>query len=302
MSSRRGFTLIELLIVMVMMTLIGAALTKILLNSMRVSAGQMVQADMQSNVRTGGLVLPLELREVGYDSNTSTAAVTSDIEQIGASFVQFRAGRGFGSTCGTPSWSEWRIRKPTFGMRAPALTDGFMLYVENDANQGADDQWIPLVVTAIDPNGLCGGGSADSAYILTTATPQVVTSSGTVNLPLSSIFVGGPIRFYEVMRFGSFVDTDGMRYVGARSVSAGEGAYRAVAGPIASSNGLEFWYYNRNATQLDPSVASPVSVRAIEVRITGATRNAMTLAGTLPRTNRTMFTRTRVALRNTLRH
>ena len=51
MNTRRGFTLIELLIVMVMLALIGAALTRILVNSMRVSAGQMVQADMQSNVR-----------------------------------------------------------------------------------------------------------------------------------------------------------------------------------------------------------------------------------------------------------
>ena len=40
-------------------------------------------------------------------------------------------------------------------MRAPAVTDGFMLYVENDPNTGIDDQWIPLVVTAIDA-GLCG--------------------------------------------------------------------------------------------------------------------------------------------------
>ena len=298
MNSKRGFTLVELLIVMVMLTLIGGALTRILVNSMRVSAGQMVQADMQSNVRTGGLVLPLELKEVGYDSNITTNALTSDLEVINASYVQFRAGRGFSSTCGTPTLYEWRIRKPAYGMRAPAVTDGFMLYVENDPNQGADDQWIPLVVTAINADGLCDAGP-DSAFILTTATPQV---SPGVNLTLANVFVGGPIRFYEVMRFGSFVDTDGLTYLGARSISAGEAAYRAVAGPVAAANGVEFWYYDKNVTQLDPSVAAPITVRSIEVRLTGSTRNAATLAGTLPRTNRTMFTRTRVALRNTLRH
>lgn len=281
---------------MVMLALIGAALTRILVNSMRVSAGQMVQADMQSNVRTGGLVLPLELREVGYDSNVTTSVVTSDLQQINASYVQFRAGRGFSSTCGTPTLNEWRIRKPTYGMRPPAVSDGFMLYVENDPNTGIDDQWIPLVVTAIDP-GLCG---TDSALVLTTATPQ---TSPAVDLTLSQVFVGGPVRFYEVMRFGSFVDADGLTYVGARSISAGEGAYRAVAGPIvAGATGLTFLYYNRSAVAVDPAVTNPVTVRSIEVQITGSTRNAATLAGTLPRTNRTMFTRTRVALRNTLRH
>jgi prepilin-type N-terminal cleavage/methylation domain-containing protein len=299
MSSRRGFTLVELLIVMVMLTLIGGALTRILLNSMRVSAGQMVQADMQSNVRTGGLVLPIELREVGYDSNITTGVVTPDLLLINDNFIQFRAGRGFSSTCGTPSLTEWRIRKPSYGMRAPAVSDGFMLYVENDPNTGTDDQWVPLTVTAIDANGLCTGGQPDSAYILTTSTPEV---SPGVNLTLANVFVGGPVRFFEIMRFGSFVDADGLRYIGARSISAGEGAYRAVAGPIAAADGLEFWYYDRNASLLDPSVAAPATVRAVEVRITGATRNTSTLAGTLPRTNRTMFTRTRVALRNTLRH
>ena len=298
MTSRRGFTLVELLIVMVMLALIGAALTRILVNSMRVSAGQMVQADMQSNVRTGGLVLPLELREVGYDSNITTGVVTSDLDEINASYVQFRAGRGFGSTCGLAAdLREFRIRKPAFGMRAPQLTDGFMVYVENDPNQGADDQWLPLVVTAINPDGLCG---ADSAYILTTDVPDI--SPGGVDVTAANVFVGGPIRWFEVMRFGSYVDADGLTYIGARSISAGEGAYRAVAGPIAPGNGLSFSYYNRNVTLLNPASAQPVAVRTIEVQITGATRNTATLAGTLPRTNRSMFTRTRVALRNTLKH
>ncbi|HKP28758.1 MAG TPA: type II secretion system protein [Gemmatimonadales bacterium] len=298
MNTRRGFTLVELLIVMVMLALIGAALTKILVNSMRVSAGQMVQAEMQANVRTGGLVLPLELREVGFDSNITTGELTSDLEQINASYIQFRAGRGFGATCDLAAdLKEFRIRKPAYGMRAPQITDGFMVYVENDPNQGADDQWVPLVVTAINPDGLCG---TDPAYILTTATPTV--SPLGVAVTAANVFVGGPIRFYEVMRFGSFVDTDGLTYLGARSISAGEASYKAVAGPIAAANGVEFRYYDRNTTQLDASIAAPITVRSIEVLLTGSTRTTATLAGTLPRGNRTMFTQTRVALRNTLRH
>lgn len=296
MKTRRGFTLVELLIVLVMLVLIGAALTRVLVTSMRVSSSQMVQADMQSNVRTGGLVLPLELREVGYDSNITTGAVSSDLELIDAGFVQFRAGRGFSSTCGTPAANEWRIRKPAYGMRAPATTDGFMLYVENDPNQGADDQWIPLVVTAIDENGLCG---ADPAYVLTTDPPE---TAPLVPLVMTQVFVGGPVRYYERMRFGSFVDADGFTYVGARSVSGAEAAYRAVAGPIAAGGGLTFRYFARDGTELDPSVAAPVAARSIEVNIVGQTRTTATLAGTMPRVTRGMSTSTRVALRNTLRH
>lgn len=298
MTTRRGFTLVELLIVPLVLVVIATALTRVLVNSMRVSTSQMVQADMQSNVRTAGLVLPLELREVGYDSNITTGAVTSDLELIDAGFVQFRAGRGFSSTCGTPALTEWRIRKPAYGMRGPLLADGYMLYVENDPNQGADDQWIPLIVTAINADGLCGAGP-DSAYILTTSTPE---TSGGVPLVLTQIFVGGPVRYYERMRFGSFVDADGFTYVGARSVSAAEANYRAVAGPIAPAGGLTFRYFARDGTLLDPAVAAPASARAIEVNIVGQTRTTTTLAGTMPRLTRGMSTSTRVALRNTLRH
>jgi hypothetical protein len=123
-----------------------------------------------------------------------------------------------------------------------------------------------------------------------------------VNLVLSSVFVGGPLRYYERMRIGSFVDADGFTYVGARSMSLGEGAYRAVAGPVAAGGGLTFRYFARDGTQLDPAVAAPVSARSIEVNIVGQTRTTATLAGTLPRVTRGMTTVTRVALRNTLNH
>ncbi|MEK6688387.1 MAG: prepilin-type N-terminal cleavage/methylation domain-containing protein, partial [Gemmatimonadota bacterium] len=223
--SRDGFTLVELLVVMVLVTMLSAVVGRVMINGLRVSQAQMVQAGLQSNVRVGGLVVPLELREIGYDSNITTNAVPSDIEVMGNDHLQFRAMRGFGLTCGTPLLTELRIRKPAMSYRPPRLNDGFLFFVENDPNTGLDDQWIPLAVTAIDYNSLCG---ADSAIALTMGIPEVAPM---VNLALSQVFIGGPIRFFERMRFGAFVDADGQSYLGARSVSLGEGNYRAVAGP-----------------------------------------------------------------------
>ena len=65
--SRRGFTLVELLVVMVLVTMLSAVVGRVMINGLRVSRAQMVQAGLQSNVRVGGLVVPLELREIGYD-------------------------------------------------------------------------------------------------------------------------------------------------------------------------------------------------------------------------------------------
>lgn len=294
--TRRGFTLIELLVTVVLLSLVAASVGQVLVRSFRTSQSQLVQADMQSNVRTGGLIIPLEFREIGYDSSIVTAAVTSDIESIAQTAMQFRAMRGWASTCGTISLSEVRIRKPVYGLRQPQLTDGFLWYVENDGNTGTDDQWVPVTVTAIDQNSLCG---ADSAIALTISTP--VYSPG-VNLVLSQVFVGGPVRWFERMNFGSFVDADGLTYLGARSVSAGEGNYRAVVGPLNAATGLRLRYFARDGSLLDPATANPVAVRSVEVRLIGATTDNIALSGSATRQAGAMTTITRVSLRNTLRH
>lgn len=295
--ARRGFTLIELLITVVILSLVAASVGQVLVRSFRTSQSQLVQADMQSNVRTGGLIIPLEFREIGYDSSiVPPNGVTSDIESIAQTAMQFRAMRGWASTCGTISLSEVRIRKPVYGLRQPQLTDGFLWYVENDGNTGMDDQWVPVTVTAIDPNSLCG---ADSAIALTISTP--VYSPG-VALTLAQVFVGGPVRWFERMNFGSFVDADGLTYLGARSVSAGEANYRAMVGPLDAANGLRLRYFARDGSLLDPATAAPVAVRSVEVRLIGATTDNIALSGSATRQAGAMTTITRVSLRNTLRH
>ena len=295
-DSRRGFTLVELLIVMVLLTIVSAAFGRVMINGLRVSKAQMVQAELQSNVRVGGLVVPLELREIGYDSNITTNAVTSDLEVLAVTEVQFRAMRGFGVTCGTPTLTEVRIRKPAMSYRLPRMSDGFLYFVENDVNLAADDQWVSLVVTGINFNSLCG---ADSAIALTMAIPQVAPG---VNLALSQVFVGGPVRIFERMRFGAFIDADGLTYLGARSVSLGEANYRAVAGPIDPAAGLRFRYFNRAGTMLNAGTANPVDVRVMEVLLQGLTADPISLAGSSQRATNRMTVQARVALRNTLRH
>jgi hypothetical protein len=123
-----------------------------------------------------------------------------------------------------------------------------------------------------------------------------------VNLQLSQVFVGGPVRWFERMNFGSFVDADGLTYLGARSVSAGEANYRAVAGPLDAANGLRLRYFDRSGNLLDPGTAQPVAVRSVEVRLIGTTTQNIALSGSATRQGGTMTTITRVSLRNTLRH
>jgi prepilin-type N-terminal cleavage/methylation domain-containing protein len=306
MHTRRGFTLAELLVAMVLLLIVGVALSRVLIRSMRVSQAQMVQADMQSNVRTGALVLPLELREIGFDSNIyvsppGPAAINSDIESIGVNTIQFRAGRGFSTVCYIdPTLAEWRVRKPVYGIRGPAITDRVQLYVENDENTGVDDQWVRLTVLAIDNNAKCGAEEAISFIV----DPNIIVGPGPLGprlLTASSVKINGPLRWAERMRFGSYVDADGLTYLGAWSLSAPDFAYRAVAGPIDPATGLQFRYFDRNEVEVVPGVGNINDVRAVEVTINGQTRDRVSLSGSSTRLTRTMQTRTQVALRNTLK-
>jgi hypothetical protein len=98
------------------------------------------------------------------------------------------------------------------------------------------------------------------------------------------------------------VDADGLSYLGARSVSAGEGSYRAVIGPLDAANGLRLRYFARDGSLLDPATANPAAVRSVEVRLIGATTENIALSGSATRQAGAMTTITRVSLRNTLRH
>ena len=64
MTQRRGFTLIEVLLALVIMGIVTGALYRLLNTNQRLSLAQAEQVNLQSNVRTGSLVVPNELREL----------------------------------------------------------------------------------------------------------------------------------------------------------------------------------------------------------------------------------------------
>lgn len=313
-GSRRGFTLVEIMIALIMMLLVGAALSRVLLNTMRVSQAQMIQADMQGNVRTAGLILPMELREIGYDSNIyvtppgTATAVTSDIESIGTDFIQFRAARGFAILCqydaanldaGNPV--VWKLLKPVFGMRSLRDYDWIQIHVENNPNASFDDQWARLTVQpgTVDENANCGGEPA-VAFRTVAGPVQVGPLAGQV-LKSTAVFIGSPMRWYERVRYQPFVDTDGNTYLGLASLSAGDNTLKAVAGPVRPGDGVQFRYFDANMALLTPGVALAWQVRNIEVRLIGRTRSPISKSGTSRRLTSEMMTQTRVALRNTLK-
>jgi len=298
MLTRRGFTLVELMVSVVLLGLIAVAGARVLRVVLNTTSAQMGLAATQGTVRVGVFALPQEFREIGYDSVPASGQVTSDLEEIAAHRITFRAMRGLGFTCGTPSLTTLTIRKPTFGIRGPLLTDGFLLFVESDPNYSLDDQWVPLQIASIDSTATCGG---QPAITFTLAAPPELDPVAHTAIAISQVFVGGPIRWYERVEYGPWVDASGAAYVGFRSLSLGQRELSPILGPLIDTTGFALTYYSATGTVLNPQLAAPASVRSIGLDLHGATASPVSLAGSTKRSQAVTSVSTRVALRNTLR-
>lgn len=299
MLTRRGFTLVELMVSVVLLGIIALAGARVLRVVLNTTGAQMGIAAAQGEVRVGVTALPQEFREIGYDSVPASGAVISDIESMAANRIAFRAMRGLGFTCGTPSLTQLTVRKPVLGARGPLLTDGFLLFVESDPSYGLDDQWVPLIVTAIDSAATCDGGPAIT-FSLAEA-PELDPVSHTA-IAISQVFVGGPIRWFERVEYGPWRDpATGQAYLGYRSLSRGDPALSPILGPLTDTTGFALTYYSATGAALDPRLTPPRQVRSIGIELDGATAGAVSLSGSTQRTRAVSSVATRVALRNSLR-
>lgn len=299
MLNRRGFTLIELLVVVVLLGIVGLATSRIMRAMLITNSAQVQVASSLGEARTANLFVPLELREIGYDTIPLAGQATTDLLAIANNRLTFRAMRGLGITCGTPTLTEFRVRKPILGQRDPLLTDGVLLFLESDPNYGLDDQWVAMAVTSIDLNSTCG---ADSAIAFTLSATPIVNPAVSTPMAISQHFVGGPVRWFERIEYGPVTDaTTSEVFLGARSLSLSQATLSPVAGPLPDTTGFALVYYNSAGAVLNPATANRLDVRSIGVTITTVAPAPVSLAGSTKRARRTYPLTTRVALRNTLR-
>lgn len=265
MRNHRGFTLIELLVALVIMLVVTGSIFTLLNTTQRVSRAQAERVDLQSNVRTGSIVIPNELREI----NTVEGGLVDQVDILGApsaTSLQYRAMRGIGFVCQTPTAGEIRIRQGTWsGMRAPvAGRDGGYVFMEGaDPDVSTDDSWQPVTITGVSSSSTTCGAEAGYAF---TISPQVAA--------LTAVTVGTPVRLYEVMQLSLYAN-GGKSWLGAMSVSAGETAPQPVLGPLADGSGLAFKYLDRNGNE----TAVTGDIKSIRLTIHGITDHAIVKGG-----------------------
>jgi prepilin-type N-terminal cleavage/methylation domain-containing protein len=293
MRYRRGFTLVEILVSLVVMLIVSGAIYKMLNSTQRLSRAQAERVSLQSNVRSGALIVPTELRELGTfvgggDDQNDVLAIVDSTD------LKYRAMRGIGFVCQTPTTgTEIRIARNsslTFfgysGSRDPQPTrDGIYVFIDGDESASVPDSWTKLSVTGVDPGSTCGAASA----IKLTVSP----STGTLlALPLRT-----PVRIYEEMQLRLYVN-GGKSWLGALSVNSGE-AIQPVLGPLTDAQGLAFQY-------LDGAGAGTTNLKAIKsikVTLRGITEQSITKgsgsSGALSNVQDTLYSQ--VVLRNAFR-
>ncbi|HEU5170193.1 MAG TPA: prepilin-type N-terminal cleavage/methylation domain-containing protein [Gemmatimonadales bacterium] len=295
MGTRKGFTLIELLIAMVLFLIVGSAVFSLLTNTQRVSRAQAEHADMQSNMRAGALIVPADLRMIGYDffdapgTTPTPGVVNSDILGMAADSIAFRAIRSSGAICNLMANAVVVDTNGFYsGYRVPQQgRDGLMIYAELNPKDGADDLWLRRQITGNPGVGLCTVLGFAGRPGLTIPIADVA--------PGDSILLGAPVHTFEVMAY-KLIQSDGRWWLGARSISAGEAGYQPMLGPLAS-NGFRLEYRDANGAL----TAVPAQVRTVEVTLLAESDSRVTGTGYGSQNIITDSVVTRVALRNSMR-
>jgi prepilin-type N-terminal cleavage/methylation domain-containing protein len=283
MSQRRGFTLVEVLLALVIMGVVTGAIYRLLNTNQRLALAQAEQVSLQSNVRTGSLIVPSELREL--NTWQGGAADRNDILDPKANSVRYRSGRGMGFLCQNAAAGATKLvlaQSNWTGLRPPdADRDDLHIFIDGDPYDDNDDGWNQLNLTGVAPGNACGG--ALSWALTVPAIPADVPANT-------------PVRLFEVMQLQLYADAAGEWWLGAQSVSALDPAPVPILGPL-TANGFQLQYLDSTGV----ATADLTAINSVRLTVRGLTDAPVRTGGQAPvaRTQEALVTQ--VLLRNSVR-
>ncbi|MDQ8163324.1 MAG: prepilin-type N-terminal cleavage/methylation domain-containing protein [Gemmatimonadota bacterium] len=299
-TPRRGFTIVELLVTMIIVSVVGIILSRLMLGQQRFYQRTNEQIGMRRELRTAMSLVPADLRSI--------SSAGGDLTTFNETALTFRAVLGASAVCARPSNSA--IDLPPLNMARSTITSwyampqaGDTIWAFNDSlSRGAeDDVWVPLRVTNIAQSTAYCPGSALTDATLDATKPRFRVS---VSPNLSdSIVVGAALRFTRSVRYALAAQTSG-RYYLTRAQYIG-GAWETatpVSGPYdapsGTNGGLRFTYFDSlGAAVTNAAMGRSVSRIDLILRARGASSSGTfgTGSSTTSLTDSLAF---RIALRN----
>ena len=276
---RRGFTLVEVMLSLSMTLAVAGAIYTLLVTTQRLTRLQGERIRLQSSVRAGSHIVFEELSELS--TIVGGTADQNDIVAFGPTDVTYRAMRGIGFICQTPSPTTIRIARGTFtGHRDPqAGRDEAYVFVPGNPDTETSDSWVPAKIVSVTTAAPCPGGLGAGIAL---------TVSAGASLGMRE--PGTPVRITEVMELKLY-QSDGRSWLGARSVSAGE-AIQPLVGPLTDAQGFRLEYLN--------GTGAPTVDRALIKSIRATLRGTAEVGGAGPVTPVEEELITQVTLRNGL--
>jgi len=258
---RRGFTIVELLVTLVIIGVLGLALSRMFVGQLRAYGRSQAANAAQRDLRLGLSLLPMDLR---------TASVPlSDLTQMTDSSIALRATIGNSVVCERPATNV--IDLPPLGLAHNVLTswyatplpgDWITVYVSSDADP-SKDSWrlLQVVSIAAAPSTVCAGQPFTDPVLDPPATKPRwrVTLSDTVSTVEAG--PGKPVRFLRSVKYSLYHTSSASAtwYLGYRdSVNGAWSSVEPIAGPFApyaaTGSGVKFTYYDTTGAV----VAAPV--------------------------------------------
>ena len=264
---RRGYSIIELLIALVLLSMVSAAIYKVLVNNQRLYLAQTQTIDLNQNMRAAVAILPAEFRELD--------AADGDIQAMTATSITIRAMRQLAFVCLTPPLGggigqlTLTVRKaPMYGTRQTFnVNDSLLIYWEGNPLTRADDQWVLGQVKTVVPGPVCTQdtlAAVNQGYTLTLQ-PQWINNAA-LNVA-NAITRGAPVRGFDNVTYSVYQSpTDNNWYLGQTNNSAG-GGIQPIIGPLIGANGVTFSYYDSVGTV----TGAPTSVAQIQILLRART-------------------------------
>jgi type II secretory pathway pseudopilin PulG len=262
---RRGFTILEFLVVFTMLSVVGAAVTMLIMRQQRFYTNNSALIEGRAQIRQVINVMPLDL--------WSVSSVGGDVYAMTDSSIDVRAIKGASVVCVNNRSSSYIVLPPVKLAKATTLTAwvdrpvvGDSILVYNDSTSSAtarDDKWDKFEITAVDTiiGNVAGGCTTFSLY---TQLADLVPGNPSYQIKLSPqqsnrILSGAPVRIFRRVRYSLFKDTDNKWYLGyfdclkgrtpaCASTKAVSGPFQPYALPSAGTSGLTFTYYDSTGT------------------------------------------------------
>lgn len=248
---RRGMTLPEVLIAIILLAIVGTALTRVLLKQQQFYKDASLTASAKRELRLGATVLPAELRSISSSGG--------DIMAMSDSLIEMRAYTGSSIVCARSTLDEIWLPPTNLAhhtltsyVTPPQVGDTVFVYNENILKGSEDDLWEKRGIIEQSSSAThCPGAPYTDPVLDPPATKRRLRLRLDANLP-DSVKVGAVVRFSRPVRYKIYQETSGAWFLGIQEHTGGSwgsaspmaGPYQAFSAGDNGTTGLQFRFYD----------------------------------------------------------